>query len=93
MEVIMSKVTEIQIKPVKPNNGLIGFASCVVNQELYISSIGIFTKLNEQGYRITYPTKKVGNDNLQIFHPITQELGKEIESAITRKALEIFEQT
>jgi len=89
----MSKVTEIQIKPVKPNNGLIGFASCVVNQELYISSIGIFTKLNEQGYRITYPTKKVGEDNLQIFHPITQELGKEIETAITQKAQELFEQT
>lgn len=87
----MSKVTEIQIKPVKPNNGLIGFASCVVNQELYLSSIGIFTKLNEQGYRITYPTKKVGEDNLQIFHPITQELGKEIEMAITQKAQELFE--
>lgn len=92
MEVIMSKVTEIQIKPVEPNNGLVGFASCVVNQELYISSIGIFTRLNEQGYRITYPTKKVGNDNLQIFHPITQELGKEIESAITQKALKLFEE-
>jgi len=88
----MSKVTEIQIKPVEPNNGLVGFASCVVNQELYISSIGIFTRLNEQGYRITYPTKKVGNDNLQIFHPITQELGKEIESAITQKALKLFEE-
>jgi len=89
----MNKVTEIQIKPVKPNNGLVGFASCVVNNELYVSSIGIFTRLNESGYRITYPTKKVGSDNLQIFHPITQELGKEIESAVISKALEIFEQT
>jgi DNA-binding cell septation regulator SpoVG len=89
----MNKVTEIQIKPIKPCDGLIGFASCVINKEIYLSSIGIFTRLNKNGYRITYPSKKVGSNDLQIFHPITRELGKEIEKAVINQAQKIFEST
>ena len=87
----MEKVSEVQIKVIKPKDGLLGFASLVLNDALYLSSIGIFSKLDGSGYRITYPTKKVGNLDLHIFHPITKELGQEIEQAITNKAKEIFE--
>lgn len=87
----MSRVTEVQIKVIKPKDGLLAFASLVLDESLYISSIGIFSKLNGNGYRITYPTKKVGDIDLQIFHPITKELGQEIEEAIVTKTKEIFE--
>lgn len=86
----MKKISEIQIKVVKPKDGLIGFASFVLDEELYLSSIGVFSKL-EGGYRITFPTKKVGNSDLNIFHPITEKLGKEIEKVIIEKAEAIFE--
>lgn len=87
----MNRVTEVQIRIIKPKDGLLGFASLVLDGSLYISSIGIFSKLDGSGYRITYPTKKVGDLDLHIFHPINKELGQEIEEAIITKAKEIFE--
>jgi len=87
----MNRITEIQIRVIKPKDGLLGFASLVLNGSLYLSSIGIFSKLDGSGYRITYPTKKVGNLDLHIFHPINKELGQEIEQAIISKTKEIFE--
>lgn len=87
----MNRVTEVQIRVIKPKDGLLGFASVVLDGSLYLSSIGIFSKLDGSGYRITYPTKKVGNLDLHIFHPINKELGQEIEQAIITKAKEIFE--
>ncbi|MGP8321200.1 MAG: hypothetical protein ACT6FE_02585 [Methanosarcinaceae archaeon] len=35
------KITEIQIVPIKANNGLVAFASVVLNNQLYLGSIGI----------------------------------------------------
>lgn len=83
-------ISEIQVMPVKPNNGLIAFASFILNEELYLGSVGIFTRLNKPGFRITYPTRKVGNTNIQIFHPITKELSEEINKSILERAEEIL---
>jgi len=83
------KITEIQIIPIKANNGLVAFASLVLNNNLYLSSIGIHKKLDGSGYRITYPTKKVSNKNINIYHPINKETSKTIEKAILDKLKEI----
>lgn len=83
-------ISEVQIVPVKPNNGLVAFASFVLNEELYLGSIGIFTRLNGLGYRLTYPTRKVGNTNIQVFHPTTRELSEEINRCVLEKAEEIL---
>ena len=85
------KITEVQIKVIKPKDGLVGFASLVLEDCLYLSSIGIHTKLNGTGYRITYPTKKVGTTDLDIFHPINKAFGEELEKEILNKATKIFE--
>lgn len=84
-----TKISEVQIKIVKPNEGLIGFASLVLNDFLYLSSIGIYTLIDGSGYRLTYPTKKLGETNINIFHPVTSELGRQIEEAIFSKLSEI----
>lgn len=89
----MDRVSEVQIRVIKPKDGLVGFASCVVDGVLYLSSIGIVSRLEGTGYRITYPTKRVGDSNLQIFHPINKELGQELERAILDKARKVFEAT
>lgn len=77
-------ISEIQIVPIKPINGLIGFTSFVLDNSLYLGSIGIYTR-PEGGYRLTYPTKKVGNRNINIFHPINKEFADEIEKVIISK--------
>ncbi|KKP79807.1 MAG: hypothetical protein A2271_02405 [Candidatus Moranbacteria bacterium RIFOXYA12_FULL_35_19] len=86
----MNKITEIQILPIKPNNGLIAFASVVLNEELYLGSIGVHRKIDGSGYRLTYPTKKVGEKNLNIYHPISSSLGIMIEKLIFKKIEELF---
>ena len=50
-------VSEVNIEIVKPNNGLIGFASVVINDSIYLGSIAVYKKLNTQGCRILYPKK------------------------------------
>ncbi|MFA5880164.1 MAG: septation protein SpoVG family protein [Candidatus Margulisiibacteriota bacterium] len=75
------KLTEIQIDLVKPKDGLIGFASIVIDSNLYLSSIAIHKKLNSLGYRLTYPSKGKFN----IFYPINKEASKAVEQAIFEK--------
>ena len=84
-------ISEVQIVPIKPNNGLIAFASFVLDDKLYLSSIGIHKKLDSSGYRFTYPTKQVCKKDFSIFHPITKELGQEIEEVIIQKLKEVME--
>lgn len=81
-------LSEIQIYPIKPNNGLVGFASFVLNDYLYLGSIGIHTKLTG-GYRLTYPTRKTFNGDLNVFHPINRVAAEIIEKAIISRFEEV----
>lgn len=84
------RITEVNIVPVKPQDGLIAFASVVVDDRLYLSSIAIYTRL-DGSYRLLYPTKKLGERILNIFHPISREASRQIEVAIFKRCKEIFE--
>ncbi len=86
----MKNVTEVQIVPIKPKDGLIAMASIVIDNSLYLGSIGVHLKLDGSGYRITYPTKKVAEKSFNIYHPIDKETSKAIEDAITKKVKEII---
>jgi DNA-binding cell septation regulator SpoVG len=87
------KVTEVNVTPVKPDDGLVAFASCVIDNQLYIGSIGIHKLLDGSGYRITYPTKKVGTRQMNYFHPLTTKAHKAIQQAIAAKCYEVFEKS
>lgn len=76
--------------PIKPNNGLVAFASVIVADSLYLGSIGVYTRLDGNGYRITYPTKKIGAKDMNIYHPISKELGIAIERAVIGRAERIL---
>jgi len=84
------KITEVQIIPIKANNGLIAFGSILFDDSLFLSSIGIHKKLDGSGYRITYPTKKIGDKDINIFHPINKEVSKLIEDEIVKKVNGLF---
>ena len=85
-------ITEVQITPIKPKDGLVAFASVVVENSLYLGFLGVYTRLDGTGYRITYPTKKVGENSLNIYHPINKETNKAIEEAIIIKVKEIMKE-
>lgn len=84
------KITEVQIIPIKANNGLIAFGSVLFGDCLFLGSIGIHKKLDGSGYRITYPTKKIGERDINIFHPINKEISKLIEDEIIKKVKRMF---
>ena len=78
--------------PIKPKDGLVAIASVVADNSLYLGSLGVYTRLNGSGYRITYPTKKIGEKNINIYHPINKETSKAIEEAIISEAEKILTQ-
>ncbi len=75
------RITEVEITPIKPKNGLVAFASCLIDGWLYLGSIGIMTRLSG-GYRLTYPTKNLGNKSLNLYHPIDKASNAELEEVI-----------
>lgn len=85
-----TKISELQIIPVKPKDGLIAFASFVLDQKYYVGSVAVFTRLTGEGFRLVYPAKKVGERNINLFYPINTETGNTIEKAISEKVYEIY---
>lgn len=85
------QIGEINIVPVKPDNGLVAFASCVVDNSLYLGSIAVFTRL-QGGYRLVFPTKKIGERNFHYFHPISKDAAQAIEDAVFPHVRQLFGQ-
>jgi len=84
----MKLVSEVQIVPVKPSNGLVGFASFVLCEAVYCGSIGIFTR-QSGGYRLVYPTRKVLGKDTGVYYPIGRQVGHAIEEAVVIKLEEV----
>lgn len=82
-------VSEVQITPVKPKDGLVGFASFVFAGALYCGSVGIFSRPSG-GYRLVYPTKLVAGRQLDMYHPITGAVGRQIEEVVIAKFEEVM---
>jgi len=80
------KISEVQIELIKPNNGLVGFASLVIDDNFYLSSIAIHKKLNADGYRLTYPNK----GQFTIFHPINKQTSSQVESSVFGKLKDVM---
>jgi len=86
----MTRISEVNIQFIKPTDGLIGFANLVVNDELYLGSIGIHRRLDGQGYRLTYPNKKSNPTSRPLFHPIRRETSQVIEAAVFTKLKDVM---
>ncbi len=84
------KVTKVEIIPIRAQKGLLAFASLELDNQFYVNSIGIHQKLDGSGFRITYPSRKVGEQNITICHPIQSILSKEIENEIFLKAKQLI---
>lgn len=84
-----SVITEIQIVPIKANEGLVAFVSFLYDRSFYFGAIGIYTRPHG-GYRLTYPTRKTGISNLPIYHPINKDIADIIEKAVIDKYKEII---
>jgi len=80
------KLSEINIVPVKPRDGLIGFCTFVIDEKFYIGSVAIFSRLNGD-LRLVYPQK----NGIDCCHPLSRQVGEYITDVITQKFLKFNE--
>lgn len=87
------KIDEIQIVPIKPQNGLMGFASCVLNSQFYVGNIAVYSSPSSpQGFRLVFPQKKLSSGQVvDCFHPINKEAEQQVTSAIIKRYLGLME--
>ncbi len=83
------KVTSVDITPVYPNKGLVGFASCTINDAFFVSNIGIH--INTAGLLgLAYPQIVLKNGfRCHAFKPIRKEFGEMIRLAVEEKYREL----
>lgn len=82
-------ISEIQFRPIKPQDGLVGFVSFVIDGKFWMGSVGVYAR-REGGYRLIYPTRKIAGQNIDVFHPINREVGSLVEAVVSEKVSEIF---
>ncbi len=80
----MKTISDIQIIPIKPQNGLIAFSSFILYESIYCSSVAISTK-PDGDYRLIYPTKKLNHKGIHIYHPINKTIGELIEKEVIKQ--------
>ena len=75
-------LSEISILPLKPKDGLLGFASFVLNNQFYFGEVAIRSCLDGR-IRLLYPVKKLSNGkDVPLYHPITKKAGDKIQEII-----------
>ena len=85
-------IDEIQIAFIPPHNGLVGFATAIINEQFKIGNISIYTSPKSAlGYRLVFPNKKLASGQvIDCFHPINREAEQQVTSAIVKRYLELM---
>jgi len=82
-------ISEIQIVPVPPQNGLVGFASFLINSCFLVGNVAIYTSPSTPGgFRLVYPTKM----SVSCFHPVIREVGEKIQVKVVARYIELMEE-
>ena len=81
------RVSDIQIMPLTPKDGLVAIASFIVNECLFVGDVAIYTSFtNPLGFRLVYPDKILRNGKrINCVYPITREAGLIISKAVIDK--------
>ena len=84
-------ISEIEIIPIKPHNGLLAFTSFILNHAFYIGDVAIYSRISKPGYRLVYPVKVLANGaKVNCFHPINNAASQIIEDAVVKKYSELI---
>jgi DNA-binding cell septation regulator SpoVG len=84
-------LSEIQIIPVKPRNGLIAFCTFIISDSFYVGDVAIYSRLTG-GYRLVYPIKVLPNGaKINCFYPINHKSAQAIEEQIIKAFINLIE--
>ena len=85
-------ITEIHVFPIRPQGGLVAFASCLFDANLSLNSIAIYTRPDGSGYRLVYPMKMLPNGKeISTFYPINKDIADILDTAIIGKYEKVTE--
>lgn len=87
------EISEIDIEFIPPQNGLVAFAQCSINQCLRVGNIAIYTAPgNPLRYRTVFPTKKLSSGRqVPCFYPYRKEAEEYVSKAIIRRFIELMD--
>lgn len=86
------ELSEIEIIPVRPKEGLIGFCSFVINNSFYVGDVAIYGRLEDGNIRLVYPKTVLSNGlKISVFHPINKYIGDAIERQVANFYLGLLE--
>ena len=87
------EISEIQIVLTRPNNGMVAYASCAINDCFFLGNISIHTAPNHPlGYRTLFPTKKLASgQQVPCFYPFRKEAEEAVSSAIIKRYIEVMD--
>ena len=76
-------ISEIQIKKVSSEKGLLGFCSFVVDGWFYVGNVAIFSRRYKEGeIRLVFPEKKVKGKLFKLCYPRLSDSYFELEKLI-----------
>ena len=82
-------ISEVEVLPVKPKDGLLGFVSFLVDGWLFVGDVAVRSRL-DGGIRLVFPVRTLPNGkSISVVHPITREAGQLIEQVVVRKLTEL----
>ena len=84
-------ISDIQIVFLRPQNGLLGFASIAINDCIRVDGIAIYSSpTHHLKYRINFPTKKLASGrHVPCFYPYRKEIEEHITKAVVEEYLRL----
>ena len=67
------EISEVEIIPVKPKDGIFAFVSCIVDKKFYFSSIAIKSERDGK-FKLSFPAKKLNDRNIHYYYPLNREV-------------------
>lgn len=86
-------IKEINVFPIKGKNGFCSLASAVINEQLFIGNLALYTcPSSPDGFRLVWPTKTLSNGTqLPIVYPINRITGFAIQKQVVGCYLKLIE--
>ncbi len=79
-------ITEVEVAPIRPRDGLLAFCSVLLGEQLFIGGIAVHSAPPPRHYRLTYPARTLPTgQQIRFVYPITRALGDMIEQAVIQK--------
>ncbi len=76
-------VTEVDFQPIRPRQGLLGFASLVLNHSLRIAGIAVYARPDGSGIRLVFPERMLPHGaKIELICPITRPCGELLTQAV-----------